>query len=52
MKLNPGCGKQAVRARFKEMVKEIRPDVNLDELTRNKFSALQVAQDIISHLED
>lgn len=52
MSLDRGCGKKAISKRFNEMIKEIRPDINLDELSRKKFTALRVAREYLLKIEN
>lgn len=47
MKLEPGCGEEAVKKRFKTIVKKIRPDINIDKETKDKYIALGEARRIL-----
>lgn len=51
MHLHSGCGKTKVNRAFKKLVKEIRPDINLDELTKKRYIALQEARRILLKYE-
>lgn len=44
MKLEPGCGQLAVKNRFREMVKEVRPDLKEGKENTDWYMALQVAK--------
>ncbi len=44
MKLESGCGLEAVKCRFREMVKEQRPDISDGEINTKWFVALQTAR--------
>jgi len=50
-KLSPGCGQPAIKARFNVLVKEIRPDINLDEKTKERYMAIRVARDYLLNKE-
>jgi len=50
MKLNPGCGALSVKSRFRELVKDKRPDLVESDNTK-WFVALQVARDTLLKYE-
>ena len=56
LRLQPGCGQKAVKAKFREMIMELRPDkaskddINYREI-RDKSIALHVARDTLLKFE-
>jgi hypothetical protein len=51
MKLKPGCGADSIKNRFREMVKERRPDLKEDTDKTQWFTALQVARETLLKYE-
>ena len=51
MGLKRGCGKARVKDKFRQIVKELRPDINTDPDTTKRYVALQTARDILLRME-